>query len=198
MASSVGATMRSRRRWPRRSRRWRRSRGRVRAVQTSPLLSFTCPLRRETVDSTWPCRPTSASTLLGVGSSPRRSRRRSGGRSTKSSTAADHGGDDDLQPDGRAEEVRDESDDAADAEHQEREIERQHLDDQEGRISDQPPDPRVLFDGLDELHSVPPCCSNLSRGIRGRDPAGAPGAGSTARLVGSKTPALPRAASAAG
>jgi len=74
----------------------------------------------------------------------------------------DGSGDDDLQPHGCAEQVCSEAGDATDAEHQEREVEREHLDHEEDQDQDQPPDPRELFDRLDELHGVPPVASNLA------------------------------------
>nr|BFF11466.1 hypothetical protein GCM10025699_27690 [Microbacterium flavescens] len=65
-------------------------------------------------------------------------------------------GDDHLQPDRRTQQARAEARETADAQHQEGEIERQHLDHQEGQDQHQPPDPGPVFDRLDELHDVPP------------------------------------------
>ena len=52
------------------------------------------------------CRPTSAATLVGVGSSPRRSRLQQRWAQDEEEHGGDHGGDDDLQPDRSAEQVR--------------------------------------------------------------------------------------------
>jgi hypothetical protein len=74
----------------------------------------------------------------------------------------DAGGDDDLEPDRCPEDVGDQPCQAADAEHQEGEIEREHLDDEEDEDQDEPAYPRPLLDGLDELHGAPPLASNLA------------------------------------
>ena len=92
------------------------------------------------------------------GSSPRRRRLQQRRPQQEDQQGRDGGGDDHLQPDRRAEQVGSEAGDAAEAEHQEGEIERQHLDHEEDEDQDEPADPRELLDGLDELHDVPPSC----------------------------------------
>ena len=105
-----------------------------RAVQVSPLASFTWPAVRcdrgqHLTGEADEGGDVGRSRVLAASQAPQQRR---------TQDQDEHGGhdrgDDDLQPDGRAEQVGHETRDAADAEHQEREIEREHLDHQEDRI----------------------------------------------------------------
>ena len=82
-----------------------------------------------------------AATFEGVGSSPRCSRAQQRGPQDEHQHRGDDGGDDRLQPQRSAEQIGDETRDAADAEHQEGEREREHLDHQEREDEDDPRDP---------------------------------------------------------
>src|SRR3546814_419853 len=187
------------------------SRPSLRAVHTSPLASLTWPVTDETVASTRPSRPRSASTLDGLVSDPRCRRRSSAGRRASRRIAAtvaaggqqvavvelelagngrdgreeatgqaeervdggrtgvrspvqasqqggpqgeqkdrgDGGGGDDLKPQRRPEKVGAEAGETADRQHQERQIEGEHLDDEEDEHEHEPADPCPLLDGLE-------------------------------------------------
>ena len=126
--------------------------GASRLVHVSPTASLTSPAVRLTVETTVPAMPISASTLLLAGSPPRLSACSSGGRmkktSTTDSTAAmiscsHHGAP--KRPESRPPTL-------PIGDHQEHEIEGQHLDDDEDQDEDEPDDPG---EGRD-VHERPP------------------------------------------
>ncbi len=68
---------------------------------------------------------------------------------------------------GTPQQISHQSDDTAEAEHEEREVQREHLDDEEHGDQDQPADPSPLVDERDECREVVHAASfvvNVSRG----------------------------------